>query len=242
MFGRLRKSSGCLIQTDPLPGRLSISLKDDPIAAPVLLQFLTAARCFAKPCRVQATVVGTGARLFKSNKSEHTDTGISDGWIAMVTDLAAVQEKVGQPILIPDRNFSHDEIATISFLRVLLHEPIYEATWTHLNLTWSAEDAIEALQQFTQAETYKFEGKEFVVQELFGSQLPLGPVQFMVEAMKLDNEAEVRKQIAAAADKDTEIRFRFVPSGNNKMVRHFLDWGGDPKNSTAEDPVQQPST
>lgn len=222
-------------------GRLSLARKDERIAAPVLLQFLTAVRCFAKPCHVQATVVGTDERLFRSTKTEHTDAGVDDRWLELVADLAVVQGKIGRPIFIPDRNFSHEEIQTVALLRTLISEPVIEQTWNRIDLTWSSEDAESALQQFAQTEAYKFEGVERTLVELFGATLPLGPVRFMVEAMRLDNEAEVREQIAAASDKDTEIRFRFVPSGSNKMVRHYLDWGGNSETPADEGSQQNQS-
>ncbi len=101
-------------------GNLTIGRKPGPIAAPVLLHLLKLQTCFSKPCRVTITLLQSGLPLTDARKESSSCQAINPGWVAVVADLAAIQEKVGRPIYIPDREFTRDEWEMIAELRRIL--------------------------------------------------------------------------------------------------------------------------
>lgn len=206
--------------------RLSFGRKEGPIAAPVLLQLLRILECLGKPCHVRVTLVETGLPLSEERRPGSEKPVVDPEFLALVTDLVTIQEKVHHPIYIPDRNLTPEEWETITLLRSILREPEATGTWENLTLTATGRsgDEDEILGPFLGVEPHNLRVEEEQFVELFGSEFSVGHVRTIVQEPRLMNEQDVREQLAAASDADTIVRLLFEPGRNNKVITRYLDW------------------
>ena len=217
--------------------RLSIVPKETAVAAPVLLDILHVQRCFAKPCQVRVTMLETGLPLVDGRRNAVSFI-IDPEWVQAVADLAAIQDRVGQAILIPlDRDFTLQEEQTITKLRRILRDPVLIETWNYANVPRRGADALAELEALVRQNSNELVLVQAEEVTLFGATFSLGVIRHILQDARLANEVEIREQLAAGVDDDAEIQFRFVPGDNSNVVSDYSTWGSAPKPSEPVDVV-----
>jgi hypothetical protein len=199
----------------------------DAIAAPVLHDLLRMLRCMGKPCEVRITSLEERLVIALARSAGSGGRGIPDQFVAMVGDLAAIQARVKTPIHIPNRELTRDELETIATLRTILHEG--EINGGH-DASLRMSVSVPHLQKVLDAivigprTSLRLEPREVQAVELFGTEITLGKVAYILEGITLANEQEVRSRLASNTATDEEVELRLVATESGRLVCHYLDW------------------
>jgi len=208
---------------------VNFTTKKVPMPVSWLLTTLGVVNCLHKPGHITITSLDSGLPL-----SKRRHPGFSTGYAAdsafkkMVADLVAIQTKVIQPIIVPRRDFTTDEVETIDLLRRVLHHGEVTGTWTNMEATWlwTKEEMEEALSRFadgTGVRTLRTEEEQ--TYDLFGSVLPLGKVVTVYAEARLINAQEIREQFTHVdGDEQIEVEARIEPGDDKSLATTYLDW------------------
>lgn len=184
-----------------------------------VLQFLTS---MSKPGTGNAIWLDTGFPVFGLRYAAIREAP-DPGFMQLTEDLAAIQVKTRRPLILPDREFTQEEIKTIDKLRQILHEGEVSVTWQRVGVAYPAVAAKALLNDLAGGKT----GPVQVIVEdsevLFGVNVPLGLMVFRAEA-QLENEEEIWQQVEAATNSETEVNVYFVSGKNKSAVCQYLDW------------------
>jgi hypothetical protein len=184
-----------------------------------VLQFLTS---MSKPGTGHAIWLDTGFPVFELRYAAVREAPDSD-FMQGIEDLATIQVKTRRPLVLPDREFTQEEIKTIEKLRRILHEGTVSITWERFGVAGIPDMARVLLNDLGGGKTGPIHLTVPDSVALFGVNVPLGLMVFHAEA-RLENEEEIRKQIAAATNSEAEINVYFVPGDNKSGVFQYLDW------------------
>lgn len=184
-----------------------------------VLQFLTS---MSKPGTGHAIWLNTGFPVFELRYAAVREAPDSD-FMQGIEDLAVIQVKTRRPLVLPDREFTQEEIKTIEKLRRILHEGTVSVTWERFGVAGIPDMARVLLNDLGGGKTGPIRVVVPDSVELFGVNVPLGLMTVHAEG-SLENEEEVRQQIAAATNSEAEINIYFVSGDNKSAVFQYLDW------------------
>lgn len=209
-------------------GGYSVDLVNTPVSAQWLVRWLDLQRCLAKAGGLVITLIETEQQVATARREQRTDIEISGVDYDPIRELAAVEQLLGELVVIPDQELTPEDLQTISKLRRLLRDPIVTGTWSQIEAGFLAKESQERLAQFLNGETGALHYVEQEVLSLGGHQIPLGRVEYVLESAALADQAECARQIEEL-DEDTEYLFvRFVPGENNSILLRYLDWLDSP--------------
>jgi hypothetical protein len=189
-----------------------------------LLDVLYLMRAISKPMVAQIIHLDTGILFFE----QHQIVGVCEApdprFIEALKDLAAIQIKLQQPIMYPNRELTLDEINTIEQLRIILHEGKQVLKWNTLNLAMLPEGVRILLKTFENGKsgTLVFRSQETV--SLFDIELPLGEVETRIEKVELINKQEIQKHLDEVQNDETPIECNFVPVDDSPVIKKYLNW------------------
>lgn len=230
-----------VIKLGPRTADFNFTLKEGPVAAVWWLRWLQLQSCFGKPCSVRVTLVETETKLLTGRREGQSTPDYDPRWIEVVSELAKAQEKIGQPILIPESEFSEEEMGVVGKIRSLLRNPKVGGTWNNIEITMSVKDAESQLQRFFHGQQGPLHLRREERATLAGTEFSLGHILHEFESARLANEPEVHEQISSAENKEVEIRARFEPGDSNRAAMTYLDWIGEPEQSVDQLVVNLPT-
>lgn len=208
-----------------------------------LMHVLQLQRCLSKRGVVRVVHLETGIQVFEMPYETGIVKAPTPRYLSVIEDLSAIQQRVGRPIVLPDRKWTKEEREIIAELRTILHEGGYTATWGDGWFDLPAWGAAILLEKLKDGAVALLQEEEEVV-KLFGTELPLGLRQYQYLA-RLTNEAQVREELARHLEDATavtavgSIRAEFAPYDENSVRVEFADWQPSPK--TAPEPGEQPT-
>jgi hypothetical protein len=229
-------------QPIPICFRLTISLVDQssnfhfelreqPVSATWLKKWADIKRCVAKPGRLTFSFVETGVNLGWGRL--HGQPGFKEDRAGdrMLTDLAAFEAKIARPIFVPLRAFTPDEVRTIEHLRFILKNPVLPQRWDGgtARFLWNAEEAREMLEALTRNPETQIRSINEQSVVLFGTEIPLGRVEQVMETARLANEAQLREQVQVLELGEAEFEIEFVPGSSSRAWARYLDWDAIPQ-------------
>lgn len=203
-----------------------------------LLSKLKFGSCISKPVTARIIDVNLNICLFEIRTPPKMDAAPNPQLLEAVSDLAAIQTKVRRPIIWPDADLTDDEIEAIRTLQTILHTGHIQGTWKDMAVSLPPT-GIERLLELTVDSPYgkpvKLTMQE--IQSLFGSELPLGDVELVLESAIVANEQELRDQLATVNLIDeVGIEVKLVPGHSNKVIKTYMDW--QPKSKLLVDGTQ----
>lgn len=207
---------------------ITVSGRGGSVSAVWLLKVLTAIECLYKPGRFSLTSLDSYLTLPESTFSgNQSDSPVDPRFKELVRDLALLQERVGLPIYVPEREFTDEEMEDITLLRKLLRSGIVRNRLTTLSLTavWTKEIANSMLEEFKDGQRMTLHATEHEHCQLFGTEINLGEVQRSVAAVTLANEFELRSLFESLPDdEELEVKVQLTPGDDATMVSTYKDW------------------
>ena len=204
-------------------GTCSIKIKKWPVPVIWLKKWLDVLRVASKPGRTTITHLPTGRRIARAYRQPDPAKLPSQESLDLVSDLATIQELLGQPIYFPGRPLTEAEHNTVTTLRTLLHKPTLVRTWLHCGGKFTAKDVKERLEPLLRGECGPLYLEEEEYAELADITFSLGRVQHHVESARIINPEDVLSQLAQASDDNAPVSIQFVPGTNNLVHTRFLN-------------------
>ncbi|MGI8767223.1 MAG: hypothetical protein ACR2KM_12055, partial [Gemmatimonadaceae bacterium] len=154
------------------------------------------------------------------------------GWSPTFADLArvlaALEERTGKVVIIPDRPIVQEEAQIMEELKLVVdqgytEDPIKEFQLDFLVNSMILNDVLAEVKQHA-SEGHLRESREELF-EIFGTTLNLGRSIASIPPATLMNEAEIHNQMQqSGSDEDQIIGFQFETTGTGKLRRDFVDW------------------
>jgi hypothetical protein len=207
--------------------RFNIRIKDGPFNALQIKDIAQFYNCFTGSSRVIVIPIETGIPLFEERITNKRNKPLARSYMQMISVLAAIQVSVRRPIIIPERNFTHDEAITISKLRTILHEGKIEGTWNNLKMELSRTELPAIIKVFKEGDDVRFRGESEEVVELFGTEIPLGRLSQTFYDPYIEDLDELERAIAILPDNIDPLQITLRPRSNNLVVSEYLDWKVD---------------
>lgn len=209
--------------------RINFKRREGVTTPPLLLQLLALLRCSAKPGDIKIALVNLGVtmQVFRSAGKELPQIPAEE--LALISDLADVQERTNQPILIPSRDLTDQEQKAVSLLRRLLKSPYDAGTWDRLEaeFLWNAREGEEMANLFTQGEGRRLTMTEPRSVHLFDNEIPLGRVRQVLERLVVEDVGNLWEQGSELGEDQGAVTVVFVPGQSNREVARYLDLGGE---------------
>ncbi|MCB9006481.1 MAG: hypothetical protein H6656_03755 [Ardenticatenaceae bacterium] len=213
-----------IVDLEDRVGRTNFRIYWDDLNAVQLLENLTLQKCLSKPVSIKIIGLETGINLFKMDGHLKFFEPPEPDLINMVSDLATIQRRIKRPLVFPIRDLSEDEWKTIEKLRQILNEGTIKGTWDNLKITVIlSSEGVKSL--LAQGETSALRFTDNEVETLFGTELPLGPIETIFQLAKLVNFEEIQDRYEELKSGDKEIELIWIPGeDNNLVVTNYLNW------------------
>jgi hypothetical protein len=212
------------VSANELAGNYSFEITPAPVTASWLKVWIDLQRCFSMPGAITVRLVESGQVVYSGRRSTTQDFGVSEAEIQIVDDLAQVEVILGQPVYVPEDEWTHDEIEVLKKLRHLVSDPVIDATWTDMKGTVEANQAVEALGSFLDCTSHQVVREMNEQVELAGRTLDLGRVRQIATSVKLEDCDALLLEIEEKRGTNEILKVTFIPGENDKLTSHYLDW------------------
>lgn len=146
----------------------------------------------------------------------------NEDFLNMLADLVRIQEKIKQPLILPVREYSNEEVRNIEKLRTMLHQGKIETEWETFTVTLVNIDQETATAHLEQSSTIRISRQEML--DFFGQEIPLGIVEYTFRDVLIRNKDEVRAKLQNyEKDKPIVVEFQSVEN-SSKLEILFMDW------------------
>lgn len=204
-------------------GTMTFTLEEGEYTTAVVRDFLRLQKLYSGRCRIKVYFWNLGVYLSSSEKKSEDEEFHEQDFLDLLEDLAEVQLKTNQPIIIPARTITEDEWSTIAQLRRMVHGGEVVDSVQDVRLTFLAKDIEGALDALDTMSENGFRMEQTAVIELFGARLNLGRQTIMVPTSTIANRQEL-VDAASAVDPDKSLEVRLVPVDDHEIVQRYLDW------------------
>lgn len=155
-------------------------------------------------------------------------SGVSPAFAELARVLAAVEERTGKVLIIPNRSFNQEEVRTLEELRLVVDQGYFEGDVESFELEFlmnrsAIDELLAEVKGHASEGRFRERGEEKV--EIFGTSFDLGQSITIFPAASLINETETRSRMQhIAPDEDEVVVLQFKPISSGKMRKDFVDW------------------
>ena len=183
-------------------------------------------RCLSKPVSVNLVSLESGITLFKVRKTKALMNPPESDFVDLIHKLAVLQKRIKRPIIFPDRDLSREEWQTIQELRQVLKEGIVEGTWSDLKIKIAPLPSSLGgfLRNFKDGKVGALCTTTYARTTLFGTELPLGPVEYTFKNALLVNFQELSDRFEELMQGNIEIELLFVSGEDKTVIYRYLEW------------------
>lgn len=214
----------CVIDLKQGLTKFTVTARDWPIASPVLLHLFQFLECASKPCRITLRLIDPGLSLGVLRSDGKPEIAVDPQYIELLSDLVAIQDRLGVPIYIPEGEFSEQDLSAIAKLRVLLRTNEIIGTWTRVIIKQDRADAWNTVNNvFGDGQTHSLRAEVYEELKLFGHRIPLGKTIHVFDGARLDCEPEMQ-QLIDESQEDEAVDIRIVATGNRRVHSTYCDW------------------
>lgn len=191
-----------------------------------VFEYLQFCRCLSKKPTMKMEDLRTGMIIAESALAGDVPEIAGEGYTELIGMLAKIQKETNKQIIVPDRNFTNDEIETIQEVYYIITKGRVEATWEGGKATYIPD--LATLELFVNSfaggkSAYMLLALEETV-TLFETDVPLGRIHQKISSVKCVNHNEILERYDELRSGTASITLQMIPGEDNKVVKEYLDW------------------
>lgn len=172
------------------------------------------------------TKTDNGLELFNFPIKEGHFEPPSEHWLLLLEYLVFIQTKTNRQITFPTRGITPEEANTVAKVRHILTTGQTNGTWDSFTVNPDRKGVENFLNHVKstpgQASPLILETEEAV--EIFGTEIPLGPVRTFMEQAVLENETQELERFLETATEEDSLQLRFKPHESNRATTSYISW------------------
>ena len=206
-----------------------------PYNAVQWLSFLKMRTCLSKPVSIEFFALDLGIKVFDMT-SQGDNQGPPPEHVDLIEKLASLQKKFMTPFVIPDRDFTDEEVQTIEDLYDGVTTGRSEAEWLAFKQTIrpTKEDLDTIIEVFGGDHLGFISIDSNKIVELLGVRVPVGPVREIAHNAKLGNIEELRNKYNELLTAE-KFELDFTPADGAVLSTEYMQWLPKAENENIED-------
>lgn len=207
-------------------GRYEFYPAEGPLSAGWSVKAMDLQRCLTKTGVIKITLLNSGKVMSTSPHTANQPVDFTDEEYDLFVQLSAVEQIVGQPIVLPEAGLTERDVESIHLLFHLLRIPEVEEEWNGAELEYLLEDPDPQMQHLLGGGEAQASIPGDRTVSLGTQTVHLGPVVQKVESFRLADIEETRRhiRIIEGIGSRQSVYIPVVPGSSTKMRTTYLDW------------------
>ncbi len=204
----------------------SIEENDSLYSAVQYLELLNLHTCLSGPFQITWETAEHGITIFDTSSKIGFCKAPDKHFVNLIRMVSVIQKKIKQPIFIPKRDITNEEVQHIHQIYEIVTTGRLEWQWSPMTATLkSNQHDLDLL-----IETFKDNKEAFMRQEgtetytLFDVEIPLGPFTQDIHNIKIDNLEELISRYDELRADEITVNLRFVPGAGAIARQEYANW------------------